>query len=42
MSDDVKAFGVNNEIDNVESEMLMIFANGKTDLRTKEDYVWDI
>jgi hypothetical protein len=40
MSDDVKAFGVNNDIDNVESEMLMIFANGKTDLRPKEDYVY--
>ena len=39
MSDDVKAFGVNNDIDNAESEMLVIFANGETDLRPKEDYV---
>lgn len=43
MSDDVKAFGVYNDNDggpDVESEMLMIFANGKTDLRPEEHYVY--
>ncbi len=40
MSDDVKAFGVYNDNDggpDVESEMLMIFANGKTYLKPKEE-----